>query len=181
MNKLARYTGLAAIVLASAVNGNAGCPDWKSEKLKTKTDLQRYVGKVSKFYNKDGKLSKIEKKCLADGYLQISNASEDLDEIAKYARLAIRLNPNLAGAYNNLGWHFDKSGDTERATELYNKAIDLDPEYTSARVNLGNIHLRGRDFTTAYRIFMEVLELDPEHKYAGKVASKLKAKFPTID
>ncbi|NLI78147.1 MAG: tetratricopeptide repeat protein [Candidatus Riflebacteria bacterium] len=57
-------------------------------------------------------------------------ATEDL-------RQAVRLRPDMPEAFHNLGFAFEKMGDTRMAVKAYEKALALNPNYPSALNNLG--------------------------------------------
>ena len=54
--------------------------------------------------------------------------------IAEY-REALRLNPNLAEAHNNLGVALERKGDRQGALEEYRAAYTRDPEDATNRQN----------------------------------------------
>ena len=51
---------------------------------------------------------------------------------------AIKLDPNNASLYFNLGVINGEQGNTEKAKEYYKKAIELKPDYFDAYINLGS-------------------------------------------
>ena len=77
-------------------------------------------------------------------------------------REAIRLDPRLPGAHNNLGIALQVLGELRAAEAEYRAAIRLDPGSYPARVNLGNL-LRDRlhDHAGAAAEFREALRLRP--------------------
>src|SRR5579862_2785240 len=50
-------------------------------------------------------------------------------------RKAIELAPDLAIAYNNLGWVIEMQGNTNEAIDCYEKALKVDPECVKAKTN----------------------------------------------
>ncbi|MEI6444553.1 MAG: trypsin-like peptidase domain-containing protein, partial [Nostocales cyanobacterium ELA583] len=62
-----------------------------------------------------------------------------LDEAIAAYRQAIQLNPNYAGAYNNLGWVFQQQGKLKEATEQFKKSIALDSNYVTPQNNLKEV------------------------------------------
>ena len=56
-------------------------------------------------------------------------------------RAAVRLNPRLAGAYNNLGLVYQRAGHLDEAEEMYRAALEIDPQLVDAHFNLGNLFL----------------------------------------
>ena len=66
---------------------------------------------------------------------------------------AIKINPNFASAYNNLGLIFLKNKDKPKAIDLFNKAIEIDP-------NLANANYGFSYLSNAGGAFLEWLEGD---------------------
>lgn len=65
--------------------------------------------------------------------LQEQNYSEAL----VYLNRAVKLRPDLAEAFHNLGFAYEKSNDVSNAVKAYEKAIQLKPDYATALNNLG--------------------------------------------
>ena len=63
---------------------------------------------------------------------------EQYDKAADACRNAIRLNPNLADAYNNLGAILFAQQKLVESEQVLRKAIELKPDYAEAYSNLGN-------------------------------------------
>ena len=59
------------------------------------------------------------------------------DEVAAAFRAAIRIRPDFAEAYNNLGLVLIQSGDDEAGIAALREAVRLAPAYAEARTNLG--------------------------------------------
>jgi superkiller protein 3 len=59
-----------------------------------------------------------------------------LDEAAAEFELALRTNPGLAKAHNNLGYVLFLKGKAQEAIEQYQEALRLQPEFPLARNNL---------------------------------------------
>ena len=49
----------------------------------------------------------------------------------------LEINPNDAGAHNNLGLIFYAFGEFQKAKSCYEKAIQINPNYAKAHYNLG--------------------------------------------
>ena len=60
-----------------------------------------------------------------------------LDEAIASFRKAIELQPDYAGAHNNLGAALHDKGQLDEAIISYRKAIELQPDYAEAHNNLG--------------------------------------------
>ena len=82
--------------------------------------------------------------------------------ITHYAE-AIKLNPELAEAYNNRGNAYNEKGEVDAAIQNYNKAIDLDPELAEAYNNRGNAYKDKNDFDKAIQDYNKAIDLNPEN------------------
>lgn len=70
----------------------------------------------------------------------------DFDEAVAAAELSIRLEPNLADAWVNLGVSRRRSGDLDGAEDAYLEATRVDPDHLAAYQNLSVLmYLRGAD------------------------------------
>jgi lipoprotein NlpI len=49
---------------------------------------------------------------------------------------AVRINPNYAEAFNNLGLALKENGKLEAAIENFHRALEIRPSYLAARQNL---------------------------------------------
>src|SRR5262249_19324625 len=77
-------------------------------------------------------------------------------------REALRLDPRLALAHNNLGNALADKGDPDGAIAAFREAIRLDPGFALAHNNLGFVLLRKGDLDGAVAEFREALRLDPQ-------------------
>ena len=95
----------------------------------------------------------------------IDLANRGLHKLAEYYyRIAIKLNPNLKQAYNNLGNLFDKLGRPYEALVYLNKALEIDPQYVSALINKGIALVKLGKYNQALECFEKALNLDPNNK-----------------
>ncbi len=66
------------------------------------------------------------------------------DEAVRWLRDAVRIDPDLAGAWVNLGVARRRVGSLELAEDAYRRALEIDPEISSAYHNLSALlHVRG--------------------------------------
>jgi tetratricopeptide (TPR) repeat protein len=95
-----------------------------------------------------------------------SNALESFQE-------AVRLNPQSAAAYDQLGMTHAALGDPQAAVESGERAVALDPEMASAWNNLGTSYGASGDNARALEVTREALRLDADfaeaHNNLGKV------------
>lgn len=100
-----------------------------------------------------------------DLYIQASGLDEDpatYDDAEALYRRAIRLDPQLAIAYTNLGNIRFRRGDEAGAESLYRQAIELDARQPEAHYNLGYVMLERGDAHSATEYFQRALEGDPK-------------------
>lgn len=84
-----------------------------------------------------------------------------LEEAARVYRKVVRLAPQLAVVWNNLGVVEGALGNDIAAEGAYAKAIKTDPLYALARYNLGALHdIRG-NYDAAIENYQRAIELDP--------------------
>jgi tetratricopeptide (TPR) repeat protein len=86
----------------------------------------------------------------------------DLDEKIRCYTEAIRLEPNLAVAYNNRGAARDDKGDFDDALADYAEAIRLKPDNASAYYNRGNTRRDKGDHVGALKDYAEAIRLKPD-------------------
>ena len=96
-----------------------------------------------------------------------NNISDILEEFEASVRAieeynkAIKLNPNLAGAYNNRGFAYHNLKEYEKAIKDYNKAIELNPNLTDAYNNRGVAYYNLEEYEKAIKDYNKAIELDP--------------------
>lgn len=74
--------------------------------------------------------------------LQLGATEDSID----WLKLSVRIDPELANGWVNLGVAYRRQGDHAAAEEAYRKALDLDPQTFSAYQNLASLlRLRGRE------------------------------------
>ncbi len=78
-------------------------------------------------------------------------------------RAALRLNPNLALAYQVLGTALQCQGKADKAIQSYRQAIRLKSDFTEAYYLLGNILREQGLLTQAAEQYHKVLEIDPNN------------------
>ena len=61
-------------------------------------------------------------------------------EAIEYYEFALKLKPDAAFYYNNIGFSYYNLGQIAKAIEYYNKALQLDPNYKVAKNNLKIAH-----------------------------------------
>lgn len=90
-------------------------------------------------------------------HFQLRNYSECIF----YNQQAIRIDPNFAEAYGNLGNALKELRDLERAIQFYLKAIKLKPRYPDAYNNLASAHMQLGQTKQAIETYQMALILNP--------------------
>ena len=73
----------------------------------------------------------------------------------------LKLDPNSAAAYTNLGVVYLRTGRFAQASRALETAKKLDPQMVGVDLNLGIAHYRMQDFRRAIPYFQRVLAADP--------------------
>jgi Flp pilus assembly protein TadD len=82
---------------------------------------------------------------------------------AKEAMRAVRLAPDFAPAYYQLGKSVEKLGDLAGARQNYQKAMVLEPDAAQYRNSLGMVCLNLGDYTDAEEMFAAAVRIDPDN------------------
>lgn len=67
------------------------------------------------------------------GRIQEQNYTEAISDLIR----AVKLRPDIAEAFHNLGFAYERTGDLRNAARAYERALQLKPNYPSALNNLG--------------------------------------------
>lgn len=84
------------------------------------------------------------------------------DAIASYNK-AIKIEPDFAEGYNNLGSAFQCSGDVQAAIPYFEKAIKIKPNYDEPHFNKGTGLMILGQVDNAADYFMKAIKLNPNH------------------
>ena len=120
-----------------------------------------------------GELEKAEKKCkqavaqnignfMAQFCLgRIAEIQQKTETAIKYYEETVRLNPNAAEAYNNLGNCYFRQGSHEKAIENYQKAAENNPGHVECHHNSGVVYQKLGKIKEAEKEFTTALKLNP--------------------
>ncbi|MCM8765915.1 MAG: tetratricopeptide repeat protein [Candidatus Omnitrophica bacterium] len=72
-------------------------------------------------------------------------------------RLGLKINPKVAGFYNNLGVIYQNEGKIEQAREYYEKALKINPYLVNAVLNLGAIYQEKGELERALKLYKRIL------------------------
>lgn len=75
--------------------------------------------------------------------------------------LAVKIAPDFAEAYANLGLLVEKRGDKEMAEMCYRLSIELDPSYPETHLDLGALLASKKHFDEAEAAYKQALALNP--------------------
>jgi tetratricopeptide (TPR) repeat protein len=89
------------------------------------------------------------------------NGKRDYDKAIAEFNEAIRLDPQLAIAYDGLGRAYNSKRDYDKAIAEFNEAIRLDPNCAEACNGRGNIYYYQNDYDKAMAEFNEAIRLNP--------------------
>lgn len=98
----------------------------------------------------------------AQKWFEIGIITTNPNEKIKCFREAIKLNPELPMAYNNLGCALDDLGRYEEAEEAYYHAIDVNPSSYIAYTNLGILLNKQAHFQEAKDAYLKAIEINPK-------------------
>jgi predicted O-linked N-acetylglucosamine transferase (SPINDLY family) len=95
---------------------------------------------------------------LAQALAWLGDASE---EAVRAGEEAVRLQPDLAEAWNNLGVALKSAGRHDHAARAFERAIELQPQLPAAQMNLGNLWLPLGEVERAEAHYRRAIELSP--------------------
>jgi tetratricopeptide (TPR) repeat protein len=88
------------------------------------------------------------------GQREFSSAVRELEE-------AIKLSPDYATAYNNLGYAYSRLGKYEEAERAFNKYTELIPDEPNPYDSLGELLMKEGKFDESMAAYKKALSLDP--------------------
>ena len=96
-------------------------------------------------------------------YNNLGSAYEsiDLDKAIFYYKAALKIRPNFATAFYNLGNAFLEKGNIDKAIHYYLNALKIKPNYTAALNNIGEALTKKGDYDKANYYFKKALKTDP--------------------
>lgn len=99
------------------------------------------------------------------GWIDLEIRRDYPSAIEEYARV-VQLQPDLPGAYNNLGVAFKKNGELQKAIENFDRALELRRDYSEAWSNRGWVYLEQKKWREARDDFEQALKIDPRDEGA---------------
>lgn len=114
-------------------------------------------------------LMPLERAATADGYLLAGATALDLGQFQRARgdlEKAVRMNPEIPGAWSWAGMARDRVSDEEGAKQAFRKALELDPRDFEANLHLGAILYRERELQAASPFLQRALEIRPSSDLA---------------
>ncbi len=93
-------------------------------------------------------------------WIELEIRGDFASAIKEYAEV-VRLRPNLAEAYNNLGVAQKRKGDLDNAAASFSRALALKPDHSAALSNRGWVFAEQNKWAEARRDFEHALKVDP--------------------
>jgi protein O-GlcNAc transferase len=90
----------------------------------------------------------------------------DFDSAIEEYSKAVKLRPDLAETYNNLGVAQKRKGQLERAAGNFSRALERRPDYSPALSNRGWVFVEQEKWPEARKDFERALAIDPENQGA---------------
>ena len=101
-----------------------------------------------------------------------------IDSSRKDFERAIKMDPNYADAYNNLGAVHYQDHQLKQAIKQYQKAITLNPEFATYHSNLGTAYMERKEFDKAAAEYARALQIDPD-VFEHRGSAGISARFPS--
>jgi tetratricopeptide (TPR) repeat protein len=79
---------------------------------------------------------------------------------------ALKIKPDYAEAYYNMGNALNAKGDLDAAIDSYKQALKIKPDHASALRNMGNVLNNKGDLDAAIDIYKQALEIKPDYAEA---------------
>jgi len=87
-------------------------------------------------------------------------------EAISHFKMAIKINPDYAPTYNNLGIILGAEGKTEEEISYYKMAIQINPDFAKAHSNLGNALQKGKKNSEAISHYKMAIKINPDYANA---------------
>ncbi len=130
-------------------------------KLYNKGQFEKALGKAKPL------LSLFPKAITLHNIQGASNAAlQRYDAAIDSYKQAIKINPDFAETYNNLGMALQDKGELDAAIENYNKALKIKPNFTEAFYNMGNSLKDKGELDAAIDSYKQAINIKPCHAKA---------------
>jgi len=106
---------------------------------------------------------------LGNCYMKTGKKGKAIEEY----KIALKIDPELAWAYNNLGIALGSTNRHEEAVRNFLKSIELEPENPRSYDHLGVTYARMKKWEEARKAWLKALEIEPGYEEAKKNLEKL--------
>jgi len=89
--------------------------------------------------------------------------SEDFRKSIECYRKAVKIDPNFAYAYDNMGICYRRLEEYDKAIEAYEKSLKIDPYGTMPLQNLGIVYQRKKEYAKAIAAYERLAEIDSKN------------------
>ena len=190
--ELAEAEALYKEVLSKFPKNKKAIPEYQKLKLgitsSTSEPPQEQVQKLISLYNQqqfEAVLSKVEPmtglfpKAIVLFNIQgaCNSALQRHDSAIDSYKQALKIKPDYADAYNNMGIALKDKGDLEAAIDSYKQALKIKPDYADAYNNMGNALRENGEPEAAIDSYKQALKIKPDYAEAyNNMGNALKAK-----
>jgi Flp pilus assembly protein TadD len=102
----------------------------------------------------------------------LADRQRDFNRARSHYIEALKLRPDLAIVWNNLGYSVYLMDDFEAAIKYMERALELDPSHQPARKNLALVYVRQGQFQQALDTFLKVGDIAHAYTQVGYLAYK---------
>jgi len=81
----------------------------------------------------------------------------------EFYKKAIKLAPNFAESYNNLGLTYLELNKKADAIKFFNKSIEINPKNANAYYNLANMKANNGEYNEAIKLYKKAIDINPYH------------------
>lgn len=140
---------------------------------------RRYIADIE-----SGGATDLSAKAMAGLYCNLANAAlghGDLTLAAANYKSALRLAPQLPGAWCNLGTVYVREGYAEQAIAFYLQALSIDRGHWPSRTNLAQALIATKQFAIALALLVELTTERPDDASVRKELGKLHLELNDVD
>ena len=105
----------------------------------------------------------------------LADLEQEFAEARDHYLDALKIRPDLAILWNNLGYSVYLFGDYPRATTYISRALELDPGHEAARLNLALVYVREEKYEQALATFFQTEDVATAYTNVGFLAYKVGA------
>ncbi|MFC0774737.1 tetratricopeptide repeat protein [Terrimonas alba] len=155
------------------VNRNEDSPEYKAAYY----EIERYLMENCKAVKeKISSSDKENKKSFSEEALELyykgidESKKENYKKAIKYYERAVKIDPEFAFAWDNIGIAYRKLGEYDKALDAYNKSLSIDPTGLMPLQNIAIVYRFKKEYDKAIEAYERLAELDKDNPeiYFGK-------------